>query len=348
MPRLSYLGALLAIAALLSAPVFSQTSGQTSGQKPAPNTAPNGARIEHVVVRGTDAAMEVEIQTSGAPVAPDTQAITGPDRIVVDFPGALPAAELRALTVNRGVLKAIRKGLFFDNPPITRIVLDLAEPQSYRISTTQNAVVIKLGPASLDHSSLDHSKLDQAKLYQAKLDQAKLAPAKPARVTPVESKASEKPVAPAARLQNAVLTEGSVVISRTPVAVTNVAQARVAAVVANAVPNTMAPVLPAVSEAPPPPPQPLVLVSFQNGMLRIRADKATLAQVLFEVQRQTQADIAIPAGAEQEQVAVDLGPAPARDVLGALLNGSKYNFVFVGNELSLERVILTRRDPNIF
>ena len=79
--------------------------------------------------------MEVEIQTSGAPVAPDTQTLTGPDRIVVDFPGALPAAELRALKVNRGALKGVRTGLFFDNPPITRIVLDLAEPQSYQISS---------------------------------------------------------------------------------------------------------------------------------------------------------------------------------------------------------------------
>jgi hypothetical protein len=83
-------------------------------------------------------------------------------------------------------------------------------------------------------------------------------------------------------------------------------------------------------------------------MLRIHAEKATLAQVLFEVQRQTRAEIAIPAGAELEQVAADLGPAPARDVLGALLNGSAYNFIFVGEELSLERVILTRRDPGIF
>ena len=89
-------------------------------------------------------------------------------------------------------------------------------------------------------------------------------------------------------------------------------------------------------------------VTLQNGMLRIHAEKATLAEVLFEVQRQTQAEIAIPAGAEQEQVIADLGPAPARDVLAALLNGSPYNFIFVGNELSLERVILTRRDPNIF
>src|SRR5580693_2296275 len=135
MPSLSNLGALLGTALLLSTPIAAQTP-------------PNSARVQHVVVRESGAAMEVEIQTSGSPVAPDTQAITGPDRIVVDFPGALPAAELRALKVNRGALKAVRSGLFFSNPPITRIVLDLSAPQSYRISTVQNGVVIKLGPGT--------------------------------------------------------------------------------------------------------------------------------------------------------------------------------------------------------
>src|ERR1700726_1762894 len=145
MPRWSYVGALLAAAALSSA--------QKSAPISAPTSAPANARVEHVVVRGTSAAMEVEIQTSGAPVAPDTQTITGPDRIVVDFPGALPAAELRALKVNLGALKGVRSGLFFSNPPITRIVLDLVEPQSYQIlttqiSTTQNAIVVKLSPVT--------------------------------------------------------------------------------------------------------------------------------------------------------------------------------------------------------
>ncbi|MGB9202646.1 MAG: AMIN domain-containing protein [Terriglobales bacterium] len=280
MLRLYYFGALLGVAAILSAPICAQTP------------AASGARIQHVVVRGTGAAMEVEIQTSGAPVEPDTQAITGPDRIVVDFPGALPAAELRALKVNRGALKAVRTGLFFDNPPITRVVLDLAEPQSYRVSTSQNAVVIKLGSATAGEQASD--------------------------------------AAPTARLQNASLATG-----------TSVATARVSAAVSNT------PLPSAVSEAPPPP-KPAVTVTFENGMLRIHAEKATLAQVLFEVQRQTRAEIAIPAGAELEQVVADLGPAPARDVLGALLNGSAYNFIFVGEELALERVILTRRDPNIF
>lgn len=304
MRRLSYFGALLGIAALFSAPVSAQTSAPTTAQKSGQKTAPNSARVQHVIVRGTGDAMEVEIQISGTPVAPNTQAITGPDRIVVDFPGALPAAELRALKVNRGPLKGVRSGLFFDNPPITRIVLDLVEPQSYQISTTQNAVVVKLGPAKLGSVN-----------------------------TIAGARAPNVPT-PTARLQNASLAAGA------NVARPNGASVRLSTAVSSA---TAAPLPVAFSEAPP---KPAVTVTFENGMLRILADKATLAQVLFEVQRQTQAEIAIPAGAEQEEVAADLGPAPARDVLGSLLNGSPYNFIFVGNELSLERVILTRRDPN--
>lgn len=304
MPRWSYVGVLLAAAALSSA------------QKPA-TSAPNSARVEHVVVRGTSAAMEVEIQTSGAPVAPDTQAITGPDRIVVDFPGALPAAELRALKVNLGALKGVRSGLFFSNPPITRIVLDLVEPQSYQISTTQisknqTAIVVKLSPVKLDQ-------------------------VKQSAVTAPEARISNVSAASVPRFQNASLAAGTHAVS------TNVAIIRVA----TAAVSNMPPPRPAVSQSPAPP-KPLVDVTFVNGMLRIRTEKATLAQVLFEVQRQTQAEIAIPAGAEQEEVAADLGPAPARDVLGSLLNGSIYNFVFVGDELSLERVILTRRDASTF
>jgi hypothetical protein len=66
------------------------------------------------------------------------------------------------------------------------------------------------------------------------------------------------------------------------------------------------------------------------------------------VQRQTQAEIAIPAGAEQEQVVVDIGPASSREVLEALFNGSAYNFIFMGSEEKLERVILTRREGGTF
>src|SRR5208283_2180494 len=209
MPRLFYVAALLGVATLLSVPISAQTSAPVSAQNSSAKSAPDSARIEHVVVRGSGAAMEVEIQTSGAPVAPETQAITGPDRIVVDFPGALPSAELHALKVNRGALKGIRSGLFFDNPPITRVVLDLAEPLSYRISTTQNAIVVKLGP--------------------------KLGP-----VTAPGAQPPAVPHAPAAKLQNASLAAGALA-GRTKAAATNVAAARVSP----AVSNTTAPPPPA-------------------------------------------------------------------------------------------------------
>jgi len=285
-------------------------SAQSSPQK----SQTTRAQVQHVVVRGTGDAIEVEIQTSGAPLAPDTQAITGPDRIVVDFPGALPAAELRALKVNSGPLKGVRAGLFFSNPPITRVVLDLAEPHSYQVSTaqiskTQNVVVVKL----------------TGKLSAAQVGTSQI------------SAASSHP----ARLQNASLASGALGANA------NASVARMVPVVANAPTAHPAAVASSTSQSPAPP-KPSVAVGFSNGMLSIRADKATLAQVLFEVQRQTQAEIAIPAGAEQEQVVVDLGPAPARDVLGSLLNGSPYNFIFVGGELNLEKVILTRRDSSLF
>jgi hypothetical protein len=239
-------GVLLAIATLLMAPLSAQ----------------DAVRVQHVAVLGGGQAIEVEIQTT-AVVTPQSQMITGPDRIIVDFPGALPAAELRALNVNRGALKAIRTGLFSANPPVTRIVLDLTEPQSYQIFSVRNIVMLKVGP--------------------------------------VGSGASKTP--------------GVIPLS--------------------------APAEP----APEPPPKPPLEVTFHNGLLRIHTERATLAQVLFEVQRLTGAEIAIPAGAESEEIAAELGPAPARDVLAALLNGSRYNFIFVGNNRgrNLQKAILSVR-----
>jgi len=291
---------------------------------PAIAAAQKSATVEQIRVRGNGDAMEVEIQTSGATVAPNTQALSGPNRIVVDFPGALPSAALRGIEVNRGNLKAIRASLFFKNPPITRIVLDLDGAQPYRIATEGSAVVVKLAGAV----------------------------------------AGAKPSAPAAIAGNARLRD--VALVATPgapqaklTAVSTTAGVAASAGIVTAAPGTANPGSqaaasdPAVSDAaatavlPAEPPKPVVTVSYDNGMLRIHAEKGTLSQVLYEVQTKTGAEIGIPAGAEQEKVVGDFGPGPAREVLGSLLNGSAYNFIFVGNELALEKVILTRRQ-NVF
>jgi hypothetical protein len=111
--------------------------------------------------------------------------------------------------------------------------------------------------------------------------------------------------------------------------------------------NTNYPVQAVPVSAPvPPPAKPPLLVSFQAGLLTISSNKASLSEVLFAVHERTGAEIAIPAGAEQEQVVADLGPAPAPEVLAHLLNGSKFNFLILSSATdpgALDRVILSTR-----
>ncbi len=467
MPRFFHFGGLLGLAALSAiflltfspmTTAVAQTSGRASGEMAVPaiaqtrseSPAPKVAHVEQVSVHAGDAAdagLIVEIQTSGR-VAPDTQVITDPDRIIVDFPGALPAAALHALKVNQGALTGVRTGLFFNNPPITRVVLDLAEPQSYQISTTGTGVVLKLSPAKANSaktnagtpnpaapnsnspsptaqnsgapnsagpnsSTINPVNSNSVKLNRAQssLAKSRSANSSPADSSPVQSnavksnpamlKSVKSTAAGSAKLNSAKLSldlGAGVVIERypiTPGARTPMTAPAITAIVATAPKpvdaspaRSIGPVGPSVTTANIPtvnaatvnlptvnvatvsipreiseaaaaptlepiaeeaaPPKPAMSVTFANGMLSIRTEKATLAQVLYEVQRQTQAEIAIPAGAEQEEVAANLGPASARDVLASLLNGSPYNFIFIGSQERLERVILTVRDPNIF
>jgi hypothetical protein len=220
------------------------------------------ARVQEISAAQTEQGIEIHIRTS-SPVVPQSQAIAGPDRIALDFPGALPAAGLRPLMISRGSVAGARAGLFSNNPPVTRVVLDLSAPQSYAVFMDGNTVVVKVKPLSTSASA----------------------------------------------------TGGAALLSAKQV-------------------TTSAP-----------PPKPLVEVTYRRGLLRIMAEKATLAQVLFEVHQQTGMEIAIPAGAEQEQVVADLGPGPTRDVLAALLNGSRYNFIFVGNDHdhTIQKAILSVR-----
>ena len=225
--------------------------------------------IHHIAVLGSSSDVEVEI-TASQPVAPQTQVLTGPDRLVIDFPNAVPGSDLHNVPVNRGEVKSVRAGLFTTNPPVTRVVLDLKTPQPYQLFPSGKTVIVKLSAGGKQAAALP----SQAAVVSH-------APAPPAQ-----------PAKPAAKVE----------------------------------------------------------VEFQNGKLSIWADKATLAEVLFEVHRRTGADIPIPAGAELEQVVVNLGPAAARQVLASLLNGSRFNFIMVGSDrdpTQLKSVLLSLRGEGV-
>lgn len=96
---------------------------------------------------------------------------------------------------------------------------------------------------------------------------------------------------------------------------------------------------PTLEQQPPAAPQ----VTYRNGQLSINSTNATLSQVLRSVQTQTGASIDIPPGAGSERVVATLGPGAPKDVLASLLNGSKFNYVLLGepkNPGAIQKVIL--------
>jgi AMIN domain len=227
------------------------------------------ATVRRVSVLGGRDPVGLEIVTT-EPVTPQTQVVTGPARLVLDFPESLPAQNLHSFIVNQGNVKAIRIGLYTNNPPVTRIVLDLATPENFQLLPSGKTLIVKLAG----------------------------------------SNAVAATVAPRPALL-----------------------------------NVSTPVSPAPSPPPQTPPRKFQ-VNYANGKLSIWADKASLAEVLLEVQRKTGADIPLPPGAQQDQVATSIGPAPPRDALAALLNGSRFNFIMVGADndpTRLKAVVLTVR-----
>ena len=224
-------------------------------------TDSSAATIRSVSVLGAGSSLEVEVVAS-RPIQPQAQIITGPDRLILDFPNAVPDIKLHTVSVGRGELKQVRVGRFSDNPPVTRVVLDLKSAQAYQLFPSGKTVVVKLAAAPVNQS-------------QPGMPAAASAPA-PA------------PTAPPRKVE----------------------------------------------------------VSYSHGKLRIWANKATLSEVLAEVHRNTGAEMTMPPGAGQERIVADIGPAPAREVMATLLNGSPFNFVIIGSDndpSQLRGIFLTTR-----
>jgi hypothetical protein len=86
-------------------------------------------------------------------------------------------------------------------------------------------------------------------------------------------------------------------------------------------------------------------VTYEDGLLTIVAPNSTLGDILRGVRKHTSADIEVPATAS-ERVVTRLGPAPARQVMAELLNGSRFNYILLGSPEdanTLTRVVLVAK-----
>jgi AMIN domain len=127
----AWLSAWGGLALFFSVPVVSHAAAQ----------AVTTIRSVNVLNRGNN--FELEIQAS-QPITPETQVITGPDRLVIDFPHAVPGSGVHAVAVNAGDVKRVRVGLFESNPPTARVVVDLKSPRPYQIFPSGRTVIVKI------------------------------------------------------------------------------------------------------------------------------------------------------------------------------------------------------------
>jgi hypothetical protein len=110
------------------------------------------ATVRHIAVTGDGHDVDVKI-TASKPIAPRTQFVTDPDRLIVDLPEARPDPGLQKIAIHRGKLRDVRVGLLSENPPVTRVVLDLTSSPEFRVSPLANTIVVKLW----DESGQDHA-----------------------------------------------------------------------------------------------------------------------------------------------------------------------------------------------
>lgn len=148
--RLSRLSLCVAVALLVvGAPwLRSQTLVKhevRSGLKAAASAAgAKNAAIKSIRIVQEKEGPAVEI-LSTKPLVPSIQAITGPDRLVIDLPNARLETPENRINVQADQIKALRANQFQENPAVARVVVDLLVPRAYTWDVAGNRLIVHLG-----------------------------------------------------------------------------------------------------------------------------------------------------------------------------------------------------------
>ena len=170
--------------------------------------APKRAALLGVNVVPSHDGVSLEITTSG-PMTPKVSALSSPARLVLDLPGTV-AVSARSIIVDDLGVKRVRVAMDRQNPPTTRVVVDLDEACRYELSSPSgDKLILKLhtGVASASAGAGQVTPAVSAPT-QAEVPAAaeKTAVAKPVAGTPV---ALSQPAEKSSSAENFVFVEPS-------------------------------------------------------------------------------------------------------------------------------------------
>jgi hypothetical protein len=142
---------LIAASAAVPACAQSMLPGTTQPARSLPAQVAPGPRLATVaprtmlrnvtILRG-QTSVEVHIEASG-PVKPMALVLSEPERIVVDL-ADVGYDGSRRLPVNADDVEGVRVALHQANPPVTRVVVDLAHPHEYRLLSAGKTVILAI------------------------------------------------------------------------------------------------------------------------------------------------------------------------------------------------------------
>jgi hypothetical protein len=114
----------------------------TEGDSSQESAAPRAVRA--IAMTSTAETVTVSIDIAGGGITPAAGFVDGPPRIFLDFPGV--ALQTAAVTASRDSrIRRIRAAVHSARPLVTRVVIDLAAPMPFRITTNAGRVSVVLG-----------------------------------------------------------------------------------------------------------------------------------------------------------------------------------------------------------
>ena len=116
-----------------------------------PGVAAQDSPVAPAEVRGLNVSVqqgtEIRIELGANALIPDAQVVaTYRDSLILDLPGAVYHGLPRRIQVNNAGVRAVRLWMQSEDPPLTRVVVEIDRTQQYLLSLDGTTIVLRVGP----------------------------------------------------------------------------------------------------------------------------------------------------------------------------------------------------------